>query len=87
MLKAKKKGKTSQIFLSKNCKLYDATEINELETGMTPTLKTKKKISEIGKEDLDISDCSSAEQPDSEVKIKNKRMVKCETLEDKNPKQ
>lgn len=39
--KARKKGKTSGIFLSKNCKLYGATEISELETGATPGLKQK----------------------------------------------
>ena len=60
MDKAKKKGKTSQIFLSKNCKLYDAGEINELETGTTPHLRQKSKIAEIKNEEMDISDCSSA---------------------------
>jgi hypothetical protein len=84
MQKAKKGGKTSKIFLSKNCKLYDATEINELETGTTPTLKTKNKIAEIKGEECSISDCSSAEDPDSEIKLKNKRVVqKKDALSDK----
>ena len=46
-------------------------------------LRQKSKIAEIKNEEVDISDCSSAEEPDSEIKLKNKRVVQAQTLSDK----
>jgi len=50
-------------------------------------LRQKSKIAEIKNEEVDISDCSSAEEPDSEIKLKNKRVVQAATLSDKPVKQ